>query len=1008
MKHSGIAGRAPVGHWPRWLIVHERLPGGVFALLRSAPFVLFVAGILGYGAALAWYMLDRFDLLNMLRDGSYDDPFYYYQIAYHMAEGKFSTFDGLTRTNGYHPLWLFLLTPFYWVFDKTEALFAIKALEIMLLAAGAALVAGAARVARLPWILLFAVLPTLCAQRAMLVGFEAALVLFMLGLLLLVMCLFAGDPARWRWPLAAVAFTLPWARLEWAAVAVAATTALGLLEWSGRLSWARDGRAAAGHADRALPLAGTSFQLLRLHAAVPLVGAFAGVLVYLAYNGIVFGGMVPVSGAVKALWAKRGWEQEGGYDLAESFAAFSRLEAFDGELLTALEVGVYALLAWWLGRGSRSREDALLLAFVAGVVGLAAGHLAKFAHNVLSSHPELVYVWHFVPAYLMEALVVPLRCYVGIYLVRRFVAPRLPRTADVLRLAAIVAVAAVLVAKVDFAAPFEAVDAARDDLKMDQSVHAYMGVTVMDRLLPEGTLVGSWDAGAIGYFSRLSVMNLDGLANSYGYKEAIEEDSVSAFWARHGLVHFANVYGGGAPGEDMHYLFKAAQGPRLRWGGLQFKLYRNDPEWALSQVDGASWFRERIVPHLEPQADGVGLLVVGRTAQAFAWDCMYDENDVAEWTFGGKVGAVSDWTQTADGVCSSDTLLPHGHPTPVRVRRAPRAEAVAALVGGRRPAIRADLAHQRGFDVYVVEDALVYVKAACEQVDAETSFFLHLVPVGDGFDEGRYDNLDFRLEYNGDWFGEAGEEGPCLAEVRLPDHGIAKIRTGQYMEDLRKIWEGEIHGASWSWERLAPHLDPQGDGIGLLVGRRTAEAFAWDCTADGNEVAEWTFGGKVEAVSDWTQRTDGVCSSDVLLPPEHLEPVRVRRVPWADALAALVDGRPPAIPADSEHQRGFDVYLAEDALVYAKTACDKADAETSFFLHLVPVEDDFDDGREVHGFNNLDFLLQHHGDWFGEERGIGPCLAEVPLPDYGIARIGTGQYVRDRRSWGGEIHLADD
>ena len=134
MKHSGIAERASVGHWPRWLVVHERLPGGVFAPLRSAPFALFIAAILGYGAAFAWYMLDRFDLVNMLQE-SFDDPFYYYQIAYHMAEGKFSTFDGLARTNGYHPLWLFLLTPFYWVFDKTDALFAIKAFEIMLLAA---------------------------------------------------------------------------------------------------------------------------------------------------------------------------------------------------------------------------------------------------------------------------------------------------------------------------------------------------------------------------------------------------------------------------------------------------------------------------------------------------------------------------------------------------------------------------------------------------------------------------------------------------------------------------------------------------------------------------------------------------------------------------------------------------------------------------------------------------------------------------------------------------------
>ena len=536
---------------------------------------------------------------------------------------------------------------------------------------------------------------------------------------------------------------------------------------------------------------------------VPLTGAFAGVLVYFAYNGIVFGGIVPVSGAIKAWWSQREWEREGGYGLVESFKVFARSEPFDGELLTALEVCVYALLVWWLARGSRSREDALLLAFAAGVLGLAAGHLAKFAHDVLFMHPNHSFQhWYYVPAYLMEALVVPLRCCVGIYLVRRFVAPKLPRAADILRLGAIVAAATVLAAQVDFAAPFRFVDAARNEVKRkDWNVRAYMGVAVMDRLLPEGTLVGSWDAGAIGYFSRLPVMNLDGMVNSYGYKEAIEEDREGMFWRRHGLFHFGNMYGGRTLDSDKHYLFKAAQGPRPR-DAPQFKLYRNDPEWALSQVDGASWFRERMTPHLEPQADGIGLLVVGRTVQAFAWDCTADANDVAEWTFGGRVGAVSDWTQTADGVCSGDILLPHGHLDPVQVRRAPLDEAVAALVGGRPPAIRADSAHQHGFDVYVVEDALVYVKAACERADVDTPFFLHVVPAGDDFDDGRevhgYNNLDFMLARHGDWFGEAEDEGPapCLAEVPLPDYGIAEIRTGQYsVENSRRVWEGEIHPA---------------------------------------------------------------------------------------------------------------------------------------------------------------------------------------------------------------------
>ena len=892
-----------------------RLPLGVHALapLRNVPFALFVVGILAYGAAFAWYTLERFDLVNMIRDGYRDDAFYYLQIAYHMAEGRFSTFDGgVTRTNGYHPLWLFLLTPFYWLFDKTEALFAVKAFEIMLVAGGVALVAAAARVARLPWILLFAALPALYAQGGMLLGMEAALVLFMLGLLMLATCLFARDPARWRWPLAAVAFALPWARLEWAAVAVAVAAALCFLEWAGRFR-----RSPSAAVPERSPFA-AAHGFLRLQAAVPLAAACAGVLVYFAYNGVVFGGIVPVSGAVKTLWAQRRWNEAGGYDLGESIQAIARLEAFDGELLTVLEICVYALLLAYLSRRSRSREDVLLLAFVAGVLGLAVGHLAKFAHGVLSMHPTLLiqYEWYFVPAYLTEALVVPLRCWIAIYVLRRLLGPRLPRTTDVLRFAAVVAAGAVLLAKADFAEPFRIVDRARGALgQLD--VREYMGVLVMDRLLPEGTLVGSWDGGIVGYFSRLPVVNLDGLASSYDYWEALEamEVSVEAFWRRHGIFHFANAYVGEKPvlskstrlweavlmpeshsfsatdattrfgfdlrvaddhlvyakapctrddialgfflhvfsvslddlpgsrkrhgfdnldfrfkkhgdrrdGEclarvplpdyeissvrtgqyapEVDILFKAARGSRLSIGGLQFILYSDDPEWLSSRVDRVGWFREKMATHLEFQADGMGLLVEGRTAQAFAWGCTVGREDVAEWTFGERVETISEWTQTADGLCASAIVLPHGHPRPVRVRRATLDEAVAGLVGGRLPAIRADSARSqdaprpRGFDVYLAENALVYVKAACEQADVETPFFLHVVPVGDDFDEGReasgFNNADFMFMRYGKWSGVDGST--CLAEVPLPEYGIAEIRTGQYSaSDSRRLWEGRI------------------------------------------------------------------------------------------------------------------------------------------------------------------------------------------------------------------------
>ena len=75
--------------------------------IEKFTFLTFLCGILIYGITFAWYMLTSFDIINLIRDVNLDDAFYYFQIARNFADGKFSTFDdGITRTNGYHPVWM--------------------------------------------------------------------------------------------------------------------------------------------------------------------------------------------------------------------------------------------------------------------------------------------------------------------------------------------------------------------------------------------------------------------------------------------------------------------------------------------------------------------------------------------------------------------------------------------------------------------------------------------------------------------------------------------------------------------------------------------------------------------------------------------------------------------------------------------------------------------------------------------------------------------------------------
>jgi hypothetical protein len=42
-----------------------------------------------------------------------DDAYYYFKVAQNISEGHGSTFDGINRTNGYHPLWMLICIPIF-------------------------------------------------------------------------------------------------------------------------------------------------------------------------------------------------------------------------------------------------------------------------------------------------------------------------------------------------------------------------------------------------------------------------------------------------------------------------------------------------------------------------------------------------------------------------------------------------------------------------------------------------------------------------------------------------------------------------------------------------------------------------------------------------------------------------------------------------------------------------------------------------------------------------------
>ena len=97
----------------------------------------------------------------------------------------------------------------------------------------------------------------------------------------------------------------------------------------------------------------------------------------------------------------------------------------------------------------------------------------------------------------------------------------------------------------------------------------------------------------------------------------------------------------------------------------------------------------------------------------------------------------------------------------------------------------------------------------------------------------------------------------------------------------------------------------------------------------------------------------------------------------------------------------FNVYYAENKLVYERAECDEYDTEPRFFLHLTPANpEDLPAERQDYAFDNLRFYFAERKVPYGDG-----CAAVVNLPDYEITAVSTGQYIRgERQLWQGEFN----
>ena len=366
------------------------------------------------------------------------------------------------------------------------------------------------------------------------------------------------------------------------------------------------------------------------------------------------------------------------------------------------------------------------------------------------------------------------------------------------------------------------------------------------------------------------------------------------------------------------------------------------------------------------------------------------------------------------------------------------------------------------FDVYLDGTVLRYVTNPCSREDWNAPFFLHVTPVD--VDDlpafRRHHGFDNRGFLFGDFRYDTGLDGTCEAAIALQKYPIARITTGQHLPNSdERIWEETFSLADDPLSSAAAALGLVLSSLQMSRVGHDAEAaeLSEKVVADFEVIRRLTKGKKVlnalqgyvhtheqrmlvghylaeSDVSDlrpgrttrdhpvhftlsrlqlegsvtYTIERPGVdfVLSDLQLEGANLLTPENRLVflyEWEGFLEAYRSRSFGRLLASSN----FDVYLDGTVLRYVTNPCSREDWNAPFFLHVTPVDvDDLPAFRRQYGFENRDFFFGNSRQDLGMDR---TCEAAVALPEYAIARIGTGQHIPNEGViWTETFSLADE
>ena len=349
-----------------------------------------------------------------------------------------------------------------------------------------------------------------------------------------------------------------------------------------------------------------------------------------------------------------------------------------------------------------------------------------------------------------------------------------------------------------------------------------------------------------------------------------------------------------------------------------------------------------------------------------------------------------------------------------------------------QPIIRAD------YNVYVDGRRLTFIQENCPPAGPDVWFGVKPLPPAPETFPPYFPQPGFYAPYHNQ---RVRVDDLCLAVIQLPEEVdgdliLMQRSAGNYEPGGMTLWQG-LHSLSQPGLRELIAQERQrrqaadDDDFAVVLDRRNGRPRLLYAKAACSPAEYATpvflhiyparpadlppaarainFANRDFALETYGGRPAGECIAVVPLPDYPIVEIRTGQAGlWRHTLypSANIDLLPAEYASlagqEPTARAAFDLYLQDNRLLYLRETCAADDTAANFFLHITPrSRADLPPERQSYGFANHDFAFAWWGGPFN-----GRCLAAVPLPNYPIKQIRTGQRTPGQDElWAAELSL---